>query len=336
MILVTGGTGLIGSHLLYRLVVDGAQIKAVYRDDRKFQKVIEVFGFYSENPQQLFDQIEWVKADVTDLVSLEAHFENIEYVYHCAALISFEPKKLPILLKTNVEGTANMVNLCLKKGVSKFCYVSSIAALGHGKKGEEFTEETEWNDTHTSVYSLAKYLSELEVWRASQEGLPVVIVNPGVVLGPGFWKSGSGLLFNRASKGGRYYFPGGTGFVSVNDTVNSMTALMNSSKAGERYILVNQNLSYKSVFQSMAKHLSVAPPDKEVPLFLLEILWRIDFLKNNLFGSRRKLTKNLVKGLYHFDHYNNSKSKDIPGFAYESLNDVIAFCCEKLNARKRA
>ena len=336
MILVTGGTGLLGSHLLYQLTQSDEEVRALYRNDAKKSKVLEIFGFYSSEPEKLFDQIHWVKADITDLGSLEPHFEHVEHVYHCAALISFDPKHLNDLLKINVDGTANMINLSIKHNIKKFCHVSSIAALGSGKKGQtEYDENVEWNENQVSVYGISKFESELEVWRGSQEGLSVVIVNPGIVLGPGFWRSGSGSLFKRASKGSRYSFPRGTGFVSANDVVNSMVLLMQSEIRNERYILVNQNLTYHDAFSRMAHGFEVEPPSKEVSLGLLEILWRIDFLKSVLFGKRRKLTKNIVKGLYQQDMYNNSKSKTIPGFAYESLDDVISFCCEKLKAKMK-
>ena len=324
---------MLGSHLLYQLMLDGKAVRAIYRNAQKKSKVLEIFGYYSSEAQQLFDKIEWVEADVTDIGSLEPLFEGVEQVYHSAALISFDPKHLPSLLNINVDGTANMINLSVKHKVTKFCHVSSIAALGSGKKGQTlFDENVEWNDNQVSVYGISKFESELEVWRGSQEGLSVVIVNPGIVLGPGVWRSGSGALFRRASKGGRYSFPGGTGFVSVNDVVSSMVLLMTSDIKNERYILVNQNLTYQEVFRSMAKAFGLEPPSKQISLGLLEILWRIDFLKSTLFGKRRKITKNLVKGLYEQDNYDNSKSKTIPGFAYETLEDVIVFCCEKLKA----
>lgn len=327
---------MLGSHLLYQLMLDGKDVRAIYRSPQKKSKVLEIFGYYSSEAQQLFDKIEWVEADVTDIGSLEPLFEGIEQVYHSAALISFDPKHLSSLLNINVDGTANMINLSVKHQVTKFCHVSSIAALGSGKKGQTvFDENVEWNDNQVSVYGISKFESELEVWRGSQEGLSVVIVNPGIVLGPGFWRSGSGALFRRASKGGRYSFPGGTGFVSVNDVVKSMVLLMASNIKNERYILVNQNLTYQEVFRSMAEGFGLEPPSKQISLSLLEILWRIDFLKSTLFGKRRKITKNLVKGLYEPDNYDNSKSKTIPGFAYESLEDVIVFCCEKLKATMR-
>ena len=151
------------------------------------------FGLKLKLPN-LIEQIDWVQADITDLGGLDSLFDGIEYVYHCAALISFDPKDFKILERTNVESTGNVVNLSLKHSIKKLCYVSSIAAIGPSIKGKESTEENEWNEAKASVYGITKYEAELEVWRGSQEGLSIVIINPGVVIGPGFWKSGSGTF----------------------------------------------------------------------------------------------------------------------------------------------
>ena len=329
MILVTGGTGLIGAHLLFKLVEKGEMVRATYRTENSISKVTEVFGYYTENPDSLIKKIDWVKTDITDLGLLDVHFDGVDFVYHSAALISFDPKDFNSLVRTNVEGTSNIVNLCLKHGIKKLCYVSSIAALGQGKKSKTIDETTEWNDRNVTVYGLSKYEAELEVWRGWQEGLPAVIVNPGIVLGPGFWHQGSGVLFKHVAKGGKSSFPSGTGFTSVNDVVSAMIQLMKSTLSGERYILVNQNQSYLEIFEKMAVHLGVSAPTKTVPLWLLEILWRMDFVSQRFTGKRRKLTKNIVKGLYTQELYDNTKSKSIPGFLYEPLEESIAFSSTK-------
>lgn len=329
MILVTGGTGLIGSHLLFHLAKSGKNVKASYRNKNSIDKVLEIFGYYSDQPAALFQKISWVKADISDISSLMPLFEEVEYVYHCAALISFSPKDYQALVKTNSEGTANIVNMCLEHHVKKLCYVSSIAAIGPSTKGQVTHEDNEWNDANVSVYGLTKHDAELEVWRGSLEGLSVVVVNPGVVLGPGFWHSGSGTFFKYASKEKKSYFPGGTGFVSVNDVTSAMIFLMESSIKGERFILVSENLSYQELFQKMASKLEVQAPTKQIPFWLLEILWRLDWLQSNLRGKRRKLTKNVVKGLYHQETYSNDKIKKTIDFKFENLDSVIEFCCEK-------
>lgn len=298
MILVTGGTGLIGSHLLFHLIANGNKVRSNFRTQESLDKVHKVFGYYADDPSHLIEQIDWVQADITDVGGLDSLFDGVEYVYHCAALISFDPKDFKILERTNVEGTANVVNLSLKHGVKKLCYVSTIAAIGPSIKEKEVTEENEWSEAKASVYGITKYEAELEVWRGSQEGLSIVIVNPGVVIGPGFWKSGSGSFFTYASKEKMYFIPGGTGFVTITDVIDAMTKLMDSNVHTERFILVNQNMTYEKMFRKIAPQLGVAPPTKEVSKFMLECFWRWDWVRSNVFGKRRKLSKSVAKGLY--------------------------------------
>nr|WP_299387250.1 NAD-dependent epimerase/dehydratase family protein [Allomuricauda sp.] len=332
MILVTGGTGLIGSHLLFELARSGQSIKAIYRKQESIAKVGQIFRYYSDDAEGLLQKISWVKADITDLASMDGVFEHVEQVYHCAALISFAPRHLDALIQANPEATAHIVNLCLAHGVKKLCYVSSIAAIGPSKNGKMATEENEWNDAHVSVYGLTKHDAELEVWRGSQEGLAVVVVNPGVVLGPGFWKSGSGSFFTYANKGKKYFIPGGTGFVSVQDVVKSMTALMQSSVEGERFILVSENWTYGELFKKIAKRLGVQPPQKQLSLKSLELFWRLDWFRNRFRGKRRRLTKNMVKGMYKREMYSNSKIKNALDLEFGDLEQTLDFCCEKFKS----
>ncbi len=247
MILVTGGTGLVGSHLLLELALTNTEVRAIYRTESKLDNVKKVFSYYTPNPQTIFDKIEWIKADILDIPALEIAIEGIDYVYHAAALISFDPNDFDRLKKVNIEGTANIVNLCLSHQVRKLCYVSTIGTIGRSLTNKEATEDSEWTDQNTNVYARTKYAAEMEVWRGSQEKLEVVIVNPGVIVGPGFWETGSGKLFKTANKEYNYYPPGGTGFVTVSDVVNTMIGLMTSNIVGERFILVSKNLSFKDI-----------------------------------------------------------------------------------------
>ncbi|AWX44105.1 Dihydrokaempferol 4-reductase [Flagellimonas maritima] len=333
MILVTGGTGLIGSHLLFQLLNKSKRLRACYRSKDSINNVLAVFGYYSDNASSLLKKIEWVEADITDIVSLQEAFKDVEYVYHCAAKISFDPKDYPALVKNNIEGTANIVNLCIEHHVKKLCYVSSIAAVGHSINGGKVDENNEWSNTNVSVYGLTKHEAELEVWRGSQEGLPAVIVNPGVVLGPGFWNTGSGTFFKYASKGKKSYIPGGTGFVSINDVINAMIQLMESKVEKERFILVNQNLSYETLLKKIAPKLGVVSPTKKISFLALEIFWRIDWLRSNLLGKRRRLSKNMAKGLYKREVYSSEKIKKAIDFSFEDLDNAIDFCCTKFLER---
>lgn len=307
MILVTGATGLVGSHLLVKLLQENEEVKALFRSEKQIEKVKNVFAFYDQ--MALFDKINWVKGDITDIPSLEIAFENITHVYHCAALISFDPSDEEELRKINIEGTANVVNCCIDFGVKKLCHVSSIAALGNPKEHETaITEETEWNPEELhSDYSITKYGAEMEVWRGHQEGLEVVIVNPGVIFGFGFPKKGSDVIIQSVKKGLSFYTKGNIGIISVEDVVNCMVRLMKIESNGERYTLVGENISTKALLDYIAEKLNLKKPSIEATKWITSIAWRMDWLISKLLNRKRKLTKNTAEASHSKHLYETSK-----------------------------
>lgn len=325
MILVTGGTGLVGSHLLYKLVSTNEKVRAIYRDAQKLEKVKNVFSCYTDDFNTLFDAIEWVKADILDIPSLTEAFQNITYVYHCAALVTFEPNKYASLRKVNIEGTANVVNFCVSNNIKKLCYVSSIATLGNTLHKEPITEETIWNqEIDNNVYAITKYGAEMEVWRATQEGVDAVIVNPGVILGAGIWDKGSGRLFKKAYKGLNYYSAGTIALVSVEDVVLIMIALLKSDIKNERFVLVAENWTFKRFLQLLATSVNKTPPTKKVSAWVLRILWKLDWLKYSLTGKPRILTKHMSKSLSTETNYSNKKIISALNFKFESIDKTIS------------
>ncbi|MFS4494248.1 NAD-dependent epimerase/dehydratase family protein [Maribacter sp. 2308TA10-17] len=327
MVLVTGGTGLVGAHLLFDLVQKGFPVRAIHRKESDLSRVEKVFGYYSENATSLFNKIEWVEADINDVPALESAFKNVEYVYHAAALISFDPRDYQKLLKVNAEGTANIVNLCIKNQVKKLCYASTIGTIGKSLNNALATEENEWNDQNVNVYALSKYEAEMEVWRGSQEGLPVVMVNPGVIIGPGFWNSGSGALFTTANKGYRFYPPGGTGFVTVHDVIKMMVSLMASKIENERFIAVAKNLSFQEILIRLTKKLDKPAPKQKLKYWQLEIGRIVDLIWSTLSGKSRKITKNAIHSMKNRDLYENKKIQQFLDFQFESINPTIDFTC---------
>ncbi|MFK5889613.1 MAG: NAD-dependent epimerase/dehydratase family protein [Flavobacteriaceae bacterium] len=323
MILVTGGTGLVGSHLLYHLCLSKQKIRAIYRNKAQIAKVENVFSYYTDAIKPLFKKIEWVEACVEDVPSLTLAFKDITVVYHCAALVSFNPKDYVKMRRTNIKGTANMVNLSIDFGVKKFCYVSSIATLGEAINSKKITEENEWSSTHKSGYAITKYGAEQEVWRASQEGLNVVIVNPGVILGPGFWQSGTGLLVTNIYKGLKFYALGITGFVGVNDVAKVMIALTESKLHSQRYILVSENLSFKCVFDTIATVLQVKKPRIRVTKFLGSLAWRLDWLKSFLTGKPPLFTKDSSRSLVEKTFYCSKKIEEALNLKFKPISNVI-------------
>ena len=329
MILVTGGTGLVGAHLLLHLVQKNISVKAIHRKKSDLKRVEKVFGYYTENATSLFQKIDWVEADLNNIPELETAFKNIDYVYHAAAFISFDPSDYQSLLKINTEGTTNIVNLCIANNIKKLCYVSTIGAIGKSLNGEIASEENEWNSQKANVYALSKYAAEMEVWRASQEGIPVAIVNPGVIIGPGFWDSGSGALFTTANKGYKYYPPGGTGFIAVNDVVQMLVQLMDSPIKNKRFIAVSESLTFYEILALITPKLGKPIPTKKLKFWQLE-LGRIGDLLRSLFTKKgRSITKKSIESLRQREIYDNQKIKNELNFKFEPIENSIKLTCEK-------
>jgi len=324
MILVTGGTGLVGSHLLYFLLKENVKVRAIHRKNSNVAIVKKVFSLYTPNVESLFKKIEWVEADITDVPALVLAFENITKVYHCAAFISFDPSKYKVLKKTNVEGTANIVNLCLANNIQKICYVSSVATFGSALNGEFISEENQWNpEERNSVYAITKFGAEMEVWRGTQEGLDAVIVNPGVILGTSPDGDGSGTIIALGSSGIPVYPSGGMGIVDVQDVVKAMLLLMDSEIKNEQFILVAENITYKELLSKFAKLFGKKPPFKKLPKKIIFFLSSADWLFSKLFGKKRKLFKATVRAMFKTSFYDASKVKGSLGFQFTPLEVTL-------------
>ncbi len=323
MILVTGATGLVGSHLLVQLLQENEVVKALFRSEKQLEKVRNVFAF--KNKTALFDKIIWIKGDITDIPSLEIAFENITHVYHCAALISFDPNDEELLRKVNIEGTANIVNCCIDFKIKKLCYVSSIAALGDTKANETIiTETTEWNPEKLhGDYAITKFGAEMEVWRGFQEGLDVVIVNPGVIFGYGFPNQGSDIIIQNIKNGLSFYTKGSIGIVSVEDVVSCMFQLMKSTISGERFTLVSENIILKDLINYLAKLLKVKKPSIYASKTITSLGWRLDWLVAIISNRKRKLTKATAKASHSVDIYDSKKIIDCLGFTFQKKEKYL-------------
>ncbi|WP_377714604.1 NAD-dependent epimerase/dehydratase family protein [Pseudofulvibacter geojedonensis] len=324
MILVTGGTGLVGSHLLYYLTQTNDNITAIYRNDTKRDYVKKIFGYYTNNIESLFNKIKWIKADLTDVPALEKAFDKVSIVYHCAANISFNPKDYQKAKETNHIGTANIVNLCLAYNISKLCHISSIATLDEPKKGL-INESAEWSPEKNkhNIYAITKYNAELEVWRGSQEGLNTVIINPGLIIGPGFWNSGSGKIFKMIHKGFNYYTKGSIGVIDINDLIKSIIFLTNSQISNKRFILVSDNINYQKLISSISINLGIKKSSKEVSEKLIYYYYLFDKLKSSIGISKRQVFKPNTATLFKKLEYNNSKIKNTVDFHFRSFNESI-------------
>ncbi len=329
MILVTGGTGLVGSHLLYDLAKCGYRVRALKREESNLGLVHKVFSYYTSSPESLLNLIEWVDADIMDAASLEEAMQGCMKVYHCAAVVSFVPNHRKEMLLVNVEGTANVVNACLQMNIQKLCHVSSIASLGRNSTAAVVTEETHWKTSpQNSWYAISKYGAEREVWRGAEEGLNVVVVNPSVIIGPGDWSKGSIALFKTASKGLKYYTRGQTGYVDVRDVSRAMIALMESDLNGERYLLNAANLPFRTFFDML--HRQFRKPDARISVgpALAEFAWRVEKLRAALGQRQPVITRETARAANYSYTFSSEKIRNALGFQFTPIENSVREICE--------
>ncbi len=318
MILVTGATGLVGSHLIKALVAQGKSVRAIYRS--------QIPNNFESN------SIDWFKADILDIVALEEAMVGIKQVYHCAAIVSFTAKNKKALHHTNIDGTANVVNACLNAGIEKLLFVSSVAALGRIREDHAINETMNWTpETSNSEYGKSKYLAEMEVWRGMGEGLNVVVVNPVIILGDGDWTKGSSAIFKSAYDEFPWFTEGSSGFVDVLDVVDAMILLMESTISDQRFVISGGNFPYKDIFTMIAHAFHKKAPHKKVTALLAEIVWRLEGIKGRMTGKSPLLTKETSRTARAKVQFDNSKLlQSLPRFQYRNMQSSIERICTEL------
>lgn len=324
MILVTGGTGMLGSNLLLELTKYNDAILATKRENSKLHNVEKLFAYnkLSEN----LKKIKWVNVDLLSYFDLEQIYtgNSLTEVYHCAAQISYKKSDDQMLLDNNVESTKNVVDLSLNFNINKLCYVSSIASLGSSEAGSYITEETEYNtEGKSSGYSVSKYYAEMEVWRGIAEGLNAVIVNPSVILGGGDWNTGSASIFSTIANGLKFYTKGITGFVDVVDVAKIMLVLMKSDIHSERFIVNSENIRYFDLFKRIAFYLEKKPPYIYANSALTAFAWRLEYLKSIATGKQPVITSNSARTSHKTLEYSSSKLLSIIDYKYIKIEDSI-------------
>lgn len=319
MILVTGATGFLGAELIDQLTTKQLKVRALRRKTSKIPALLEDNAL-----------IDWRVADINDPESLSEQFEGITHVYHCAAFISFNPKDKSKLFKVNIEGTSNIVNLCLDLGI-RLLHVSSVAALGNAKRDQQITEKDFWEyDANVHAYAISKYEGEMEVWRGIAEGLDAVIVNPSVIIGKNAGYSGSGAIFKLVKEGLKFYTDGATGIVDVKDVAKAMIILMGSHISAERFTLSAANLHYRDFFEAIANGFGIKPPAIEAKPWMLGIAWRAAKLASWFTGASPALTRDAARSSFNLSYYDNSKILSSIKFGFLPVSESINEVCKAL------
>ncbi len=317
--LVTGASGFLGSYVVRDLIAAGKKVRAIKRSTSTIPSLLKNLT------------IEWVDVDITDVIGLEESMQEVTHVFHCAAYVSIASKNRKKMERINVEGTANVVNLCMYLGIKKMVHVSSVAAIGWNKEGGAIDEKCAWEmDSLKSVYSITKYQAEQEVWRGIAEGLNAVIVNPSVIIGAfDNWYRGSGRLFSKTHEGMNFYTTGGTGFVDVQDVSKVMLTLMESDIKSERFVLNGANLSFKEVFTKIAAGFGKPAPKNEVKPWMLEMTWRLNAFWSMITGTKAFLTKSTARSASTTDYYSTKKIEQQIGYTFTPIDESIARICKE-------
>lgn len=320
--LVTGATGLLGAHIMLELLDLNKPVRALYRSPESQWWVKSLFSFYGK--ASAYDRIEWHRGDLLDVDSLANALQDVGCVYHCAAIVSYHRADRENMYKINVEGTANVVNVALQSSVAKLVHISSIAALRRKDENSTIDEFGEWTDDNNNThYGITKHLAEMEVHRGIVEGLDAVLINPGLIVGPGDFSRSSSSLFPKLDEGFSFYPPGGTGVVGVHDVAHAAVLLSEKGKTGERYIAVAENMSMKELFSLISTSLDKPIPQREAKQWMLEIARIMEWLKQLVLGKKALVTKESVKNASKRFIYSSEKIKNEIGMHFSGVEQSV-------------
>jgi dihydroflavonol-4-reductase len=318
-ILVTGGTGLLGGYLIETLCAKGLRVRALHRAIPPRLRLADA------------TLVEWVYGDVLDVISIDDAMDGIKEVYHCAAVVSFHPRRLKEMHRINVDGTANIVNACLRHNIRKLVHVSSVSALGRKRDGQTITEDAKWDEeSNGSAYGRTKFMAEMEVQRGIAEGLNAVMVNPSIILGVGDWHKGSSAMFRNAYNEFPWYTDGGTGLVDARDVAEAMIRLMESDISSARFIVSAENWPYRKVFTEMANGFGKKPPFMHARPWMGALVWRWEAMKSRFTGEEPLLTRETADtARVHVSYDHGRLLTALPGFKFRPLTESIADHCRE-------
>lgn len=328
--LVTGATGIVGSHVVLALLQQGREVIATRQPGSDLNKIKKLFACYTTQFQELFDKIKWLELDIRDVYGIEEALEGIDYVYHCAGFVSFDKKDRQKLFDVNEKGTKNIVDACLQKSVKGLCHLSSVATINNLDHNTDLTEEIFWKTSgRESDYALSKYNAEREVWRGIEEGLNAVIVNPGVVLSPGFWNQSSSQLFKTCYKGNRFYTNGMAAYIAATDVAKAMIFLVDKQKFGERFILIENNYTYHNILSTIQSKFNKPEPSINASAQLLRFAGFFEKIIALFSNQPVKLNKALINAALNKQIFSNRKIKKQIDFDFRPTHTVIEQICEQ-------
>lgn len=252
--LITGATGLVGSHVARELVARGDRVRATVRT-----------GSIVEQIEAL--DIERARCDILDRQAVRRAMRGVTRVFHVAGLTSLRAKP-DTLYRVNVDGTRIVLEEALRAGVERVVYTSSVAAIGPAPRGRTADERQVFRAGHYGLgYVNSKHEAECEALRIGAHGLPVVVVNPAHVLGTGdVYRSSTMLVRRFLRRQIPAFVDGALNLVDAEDVARGHLLADERGVPGERYILGNRNFTLDRLFSDLSRLSGVEPPAMRLPL----------------------------------------------------------------------
>jgi len=323
MILVTGGTGLVGSHLLHELVKTDSHIRAIIRTGSHPGSILPLWKYYSADAETLFKKIEWYSTDLMNRAAIAEAINGWEKIFHCAGSVSFSRRRKNEIRETNIIMVRNLIDACLENNTGKFIHVSSVAAIAKPEGNGPADESSGFPVKPGSLYAKSKTLGELEVWRGISEGLNAVIVNPSVILGPAVNKMGSTMLFSSLRKGMSFYPSGSTGFVDVRDVAGIMVRLADSDISGERFVLNSANMAYRELFTKILSGYSRKPPKFRLSKTSASLAALGEWFMTLFTGKEPRITLATARSSASHHAYSAEKVRSTLGVTFRDIDETI-------------
>jgi len=311
-ILVTGGTGFIGSWLVKRLVGSGHRVRLLHR---RTSSLDELTGVTFESSF----------GDVTSLDSVMSACRGVDSVFHLAGVVGYSKAMREQMEKVNVKGTQNVIEACQKKEVRRLLHVSSVAAIGASFKPTMLNENSPFSieHLHLGYFETKRAAEELVKSAVKQKKIDAVIVNPSTAYGPGDAKKGSRKVQIKVAQGRFPFYPsGGASIVSIHDVIDGMVKAWQNGRSGERYILSGENLYVRDVFRKIAARAGSKPPMIYLPRSVALAMGRVG---NQLEKWGKKTPINVenawVSSMFHW--FDSSKAKIELGFSPRSADEAL-------------
>lgn len=325
-VFISGATGFLGSKIAIKLAGKGAIIHALYRSKEK-TKILS------------HPNIRLFRGDVTDLESIQKAMSGCRQVYHIAALVDIWAKDPNAIYQSNVTGTQNVIRAAQEMRVEKIIHTSTagVFSLSHDCV---IDENCPTGPSHFTEYDQSKAIAEDYVLKMARQGVNIVTVNPTRVFGPGLMNnSNSVTTLMKLYRDGRWRFVAGNGksignYVFIEDVVLGHIAAMEKGRAGERYILGGENISYNDFFCLCGEIIGKKRAMIKVPLFLMLGISNLAVFFARAFGLRPALTPQLVRKIHQNWEVSSAKAVHEIGYRITPLETAVKITFDWLKTIK--